>query len=360
MKRSLDFGCQMALTWMAFIWMTSTSCRTSDTDSAVMSEATEEAAYAPQDRGARQMLCHFSCQMYFCEENGTIRSEEFTVRDSDARRAEQRAEVQCKDQISPSFCATAINPKTKVVKIQPGCVQSQAQEGRWQTMPGKAYDLAIGAGGDVWAIGTVEEGAGFRIFRWMQTGWIQVEGEGEKIAVEPNGRAWVVNRKREIWRWRSGNTWDRMPGLATDIAIGANGAIWVLGTDNHANGWGLWYWNGSDWEKLKDGSQAVKIAVDPKGQPWIVDRNKEVWRRVSGKWQKLNGMASDIAISPNGAAYVIGTDRTASGGGVWRYAPSTGEFKAVGGSGTSIAAGPSGDVWIADAQTLIWRALFNN
>jgi hypothetical protein len=56
-----------------------------------------------------------------------------------------------------------------------------------------------------------------------------------------------------------------LPGSATDIAVGANGAVWVVGTNPTIGGYGIYRWNGDGWTRLPGG--AVAIAVDATGNP---------------------------------------------------------------------------------------------
>jgi hypothetical protein len=67
-----------------------------------------------------------------------------------------------------------------------------------------------------------------------------------------------------------------MPGgSAADIGIGANGSVFVVGTDGK-----VWHWNGKAWA-LRDGVGAA-ISVDPQGRPWATSPDKRVWQ-AAGK-----------------------------------------------------------------------------
>jgi len=53
----------------------------------------------------------------------------------------------------------------------------------------------------------------------------------------------VVNSTHHIYR-RVGSGWAPLPGLANDIAAGKNGAIWIIGTNPVAGGFGIYHWTG--------------------------------------------------------------------------------------------------------------------
>ena len=105
------------------------------------------------------------------------------------------------------------------------CPLAQAQ---WQTMPGKATDIAVGANGDVWVIGIDRVAGGSSIFRWTGGSWQVVPGGAVRIEVDARGTPWVINSEGRIFR-RTRDDWQLLPGLARDIGIGGNGAVWVVG-----------------------------------------------------------------------------------------------------------------------------------
>ena len=55
------------------------------------------------------------------------------------------------------------------------------------------------------------------------------------------------------------------PGAATKISEGADGSVWVIGTNAVPGGYGIYRWNGSGWAREPGG--AVAIAVAPDGTP---------------------------------------------------------------------------------------------
>jgi hypothetical protein len=59
-------------------------------------------------------------------------------------------------------------------------------------------------------------------------------------------------------------TWAPRPGGATDMAIGANGSVWIIGSTAVNGDYGIYRWNGT---RAKAPGADVKVAVDPKGYP---------------------------------------------------------------------------------------------
>ena len=137
----------------------------------------------------------------------------------------------------------------------------------WDLMPGAASDIAIGANGTVWAIDPI--GA---ILLWSGRAWINVPGAGTRIAVDPAGKPWVVNKDGWIFRFNPAarGDWDRIAGTASDIAIGGDGTVWVIGdvTGRNAINGGLWRFNNGTWEPFR--MSGIGVAAGVGGSPWVV------------------------------------------------------------------------------------------
>ena len=145
-------------------------------------------------------------------------------------------------------------------------------------------------------------------------------------------------------------TWQRMPGGAYDVGVGASGASWVIGTDPAYGGYGIYYRSGSSW--IRSNGAAVRIAVDPAGVPWVVNVYGSIYRLVSGGWQQVTGLASDIAVGSDGTIWVIATNDTLGGFGIF-YLTSLG-WQQIEGGGTRIAAGAGGSLWVVNS----WGAIY--
>jgi hypothetical protein len=144
----------------------------------------------------------------------------------------------------------------------------------WRLAPGSATDIAAGADGSVWVIGTNPMPGGYGIWHWIGSGWVPVAGGAVAIAVGPDGSPWVVNSAHRIYH-RIGSGWILYPGAAVDIAVGANGAVWVVGTNPTPGGYGIYRWTGAGWAGVPGG--AVAIAVGANGRPWVVNSARRIY-----------------------------------------------------------------------------------
>ena len=88
---------------------------------------------------------------------------------------------------------------------------------------------------------------------------------------------------------RVGNRWEQLFGAAKDIGIGANGSVWIIGTNPVSGGYGIYRWVGRSWEGVDGG--ALQISVDKDGIPWVVNSSNHIYiyskkRSFWGPWLK--------------------------------------------------------------------------
>lgn len=210
----------------------------------------------------------------------------------------------------------------------------------WERLPGGGSDVAVGANGSAWIVGT-DDG----IYEWVRQHWVQRPGGATRIAVGPTGSPWITNSRGDIYEWLGGS-FQRRPGGATDIGIGANGAVWIVGTDG-----GIYEWIGQNWVQRPGG--ATRIAVGPTGSPWITNSRGDIYEWSGGSFQRRPGGADDIGIGADGSIWIIGTDAAIyrwNGTGIptesWSLHP---------GSGSSITVDPLGKPWITNNEGQIFR-----
>jgi hypothetical protein len=212
-----------------------------------------------------------------------------------------------------------------------------------------ATDIAVGANGVVWIIGNDPAGAANKnIYRWDGNAFQQTVGQAVRIAVDPNGKAWVVNSEGSIFRWID-TSWQNMPGKAIDIGIGAKGEVWVLDPNGTP-----FKWDGNNWRPI--GGGGWRIAVDPSGNPWVVNQGNQIWRWKGTTWELLAGSAKDIAIGPDGSVLIVSTTPAAGGFQIQRWADGqwVPERDAA---GAAVAAGPGALYVMRDTGAVLRSAI---
>ena len=164
------------------------------------------------------------------------------------------------------------------------------------------------------------------------------------------GMPWVVNSNGNIFRPDT-RGWQQLSGAAQDIGVGADGSVWVVGTNSVPGGFGLWRWTGSEWAAIDGG--ATRIAVGPRGEPWVVNAEGRIFARRANGWRELPGRASDIGVGANGEVWVIGTDASAGGFSIQRWTGN--EWDRVDGAAVRIAVGPDGNPWVVNSEGRIYQ-----
>jgi hypothetical protein len=227
--------------------------------------------------------------------------------------------------------------------------------GRWEQIDGEATDIGVGADGSAWVIGSSKSkiNGGNGIYRLGVMGWEQIDKDGGaiRIDVDPSGNPWVVDNNDNIFR-RSGAEWEQIDGTATDIGIGADGSVWIVGTKPRFGGYGIYRWDGRNWEIVSDDG-AVRIDVDPQGNPWIVNDNGNIYRRVGNRWEQLPGTATDIGIGADGSVWIVGTKPRFGGYGIYRWDGRNWEIVSDDGA-VQISVDNRGTPWVVDSEDYIY------
>lgn len=219
----------------------------------------------------------------------------------------------------------------------------------WQRLNGSAYDIGVGANGDVWVIGTDREPGGFGIYNISGSAGFSVDGGAIRIDVDPDGNPWIINDEDNIYRWINGD-WQRLPGEALDVGIGADGSVWVASYE------GIYFWDGQGW--IDFGGSGSRIDVGPDGRPWVVGFSDRIYTLVDNHWQRLPGSAGDISVGADGSVWVVAPSELSSDGFEERrniYRWNGFAWDRVSGDAIDISVGPDGMPWVTNLFADIYR-----
>jgi streptogramin lyase len=220
---------------------------------------------------------------------------------------------------------------------------------QWLPVPGRADDLSIGSDGSVWIVDTARTIGNIAL--WQDTAWLPMQAEGvpaRRIAAGPAGKLWFVSATGSVYYLQDGR-YVRALGNLSDIAAGADGSVYALGTDLQPGGRGVWRWTGAGWNAM--GKGAVDLAVDADGQVWIVDDAGRIAMAPNGKNQftDMPGEARAIAINGHHIWIILPDGMPAYWkGNAW-------EKKKCPGAARAMAVDTAGRPWIADMQGRIFR-----
>ncbi len=138
--------------------------------------------------------------------------------------------------------------------------------------------------------------------------------------------------------------WKALAGAATDISIGADGSVWVIGTNKVNGGFGIYRWNGKTWKRVPGG--ATRLDVGPKGNAWVVNTHGNVFRFNGKKFVGVPGKhkARDIGVGANGAVWITGF------GGYFKWTGKAWKNMQKGWPGRAIDVAPDGTPWVIDPK----------
>jgi hypothetical protein len=143
----------------------------------------------------------------------------------------------------------------------------------------------------------------------------------------------------------------------TDIGVGADGSVFVIGSDtaNTTGGHSIYKLVNGELHKLQ-GCTGIRIAVSPQGAPWVVNESNLIFKYNAGAWTQLPGTGSDIGIGADGSVFAVGTQlSTVTGGYIimkwngsnWDTMPQC--------AGIRIAVSPAGIPWVINLSNLVYE-----
>jgi len=209
-------------------------------------------------------------------------------------------------------------------------------------------------------------------------------GAAVRLAVGPSGQPWVVNASGRIYLWvpTAGAAGEFLPDLgsrdpkhqlfihgAQDITNGYDGRVVVAGWEQGHKGGGVYRLNDKgEWPSLNGFGR--RVAIDTDGTPdnpgtvIVTNKNSGIFHYTDGAFRGplANMAAQDIAVSPEGNVYFVGTARHKKDGFEvfrlirpknydWRNTSSWSTEPLHGKTGaTNIAAGPGGLLCITNEK----------
>jgi hypothetical protein len=220
-----------------------------------------------------------------------------------------------------------------------------------EKMTGLGTDIGVGANGSVFLIGTSPcNGNGCTVYEHESNSWKAYPGSAVRVAVDRDGKPWVVNGSNELYRFSNGS-FQQVNARASDVGVGADGSVFIIGVDN-CNASGCQVYQVKEGQTVPYPGTAVRIAVGPSGEPWVVNRGGEIFRWEQGSFKKQTGLATDIGVASNGTPYVIGTG-PCDDSGCTVYKLDGGSWKPLSATAVQVSAGS--EVWAVNLKNEIFR-----
>lgn len=240
----------------------------------------------------------------------------------------------------------------------------QTFDGRaWVQLPGKAQDISVGVRNSVFMVSPEHQP-----FRWNAAlgTWGPLLAVAEQVAAGPDNKPWIVTPEGSIFTNDTGTpqktarastdlsvftkniAWRRVQGKAKVLSISAKGQAVALGPDGE-----VWQWKGKDqWQRLPGSFE--RIALAPSGLPMAVTAQGRIFSYRGSQWIEVPGQALDIAITPQGAIWILLPDGSPA---YWDLAAGWVSLNAPG-NAVRLAVGSSNIPWVAtrDGQVLSYAS----
>ena len=153
--------------------------------------------------------------------------------------------------------------------------------------------------------------------------------------------------------------WEKMPGQALDVGAGADGSLFIVGTDQIGYRWNA---DRKAWETLGQGKNIVAIDGDANGDPWFINSNGQIyrWNRTTENLQAVPGRAKDIGCGNDGSVFVVSPD-----GSLYRWNLAKADWEAfrgisdvdkvdVAGDGSPIVVKKNKEIWFYTQASKGW------
>ncbi|MDW7681736.1 MAG: tectonin domain-containing protein, partial [bacterium] len=149
----------------------------------------------------------------------------------------------------------------------------------------------------------------------------------------------------------SGNKWEKMPGAARDIGVGADGAAWIIGMNKNDNGYDIYRWNGADWDAVPGG--AMTIDVGSQSQVVVVNETNDLYKWDGTDWYPLSGKALQVSISSNGTMWAVGTNKIFGGYEILKW--NGNDWDLMPGGAVKISVGSQNHIWCINEFSMVYR-----
>ena len=152
-------------------------------------------------------------------------------------------------------------------------------------VPGAAVDIGVGADNTAWVIGTNSVGGGKGIYKWTGGTWQTIAGGALRIAVNPTGRAWVINSYDQVYEW-NGSGWNYTSAVTgKDVAISSGGTVFILQPSK------LYSKKPSDttWSSMDGptGKMMLRISADSNGNPYVITNENKLYQYNGTLWYEI-------------------------------------------------------------------------
>jgi hypothetical protein len=202
----------------------------------------------------------------------------------------------------------AIGNDDMIIGVNSGnYVYSRKVTGAWGDVPGSLIQVDTNGGLSVGVGKYSDQYKGNSIFK-AATGnnWEQLPGAANWVSIGADGELWLVGSNQSPYRWNGSPHWQQMTGLALQISVGDKNNIWIVGSDT-----GLYTWVDTYWKYIKAPVGMKQVSVSAGGTRLAaLGTNGNIYASADkgGSWRQIPGnFDGSVSINDN---YIIVTNRS--------------------------------------------------
>lgn len=154
-----------------------------------------------------------------------------------------------------------------------------------------------------------------------------------KTTVLPSSAMATASSSRKPMAAINGLSFSQIPGAASYAAAASDGSLWVLSTQPAGADKYIWHYVNGTWTNIS--GLASRIAVAPNGTLFAINSGGGAYSYANGAWSAFGGGCRDLTAASDGTLYVI-SNGGGPDGAIWHYA--SGAWAQMPGSGNRLAA----------------------
>jgi hypothetical protein len=148
------------------------------------------------------------------------------------------------------------------------------------------------------------------LYKYENRTWTRIPRLASVLSVSPTNQPWYLTSGYSIFRPTGTNTFSEVGGAAVDIGVGANGTVWVIGTNNTGGGKGIYRFMNRwpFWQNMPGG--ALRVAVDPNGNAYVINSFDHLFQWTGSSWNYIStATGKDVAVSSGGTIFVMQSNK---------------------------------------------------
>jgi virginiamycin B lyase len=178
--------------------------------------------------------------------------------------------------------------------------------------------------------------------------WQQVPGLLTQIAVGSAGSVWGINSAGQVFTFNTvTQNWSLIPGQLGQIAVASDGAVWGINSAQEIYRFDPQI---QSWDHIP--GLLTQIAVGSAGVVWGINAAQQIFRFDPGTqgWDQIPGALAQIAVAADGSVWGVNAQQQ-----IFYFDPQAQAWDQIPGLLTQIAVGSANAVWGINAQQQIFQ-----